>query len=227
MWIICGLQVDSTWTPWTLRCYRCTNTWTPPGIQVYSSKTLWMLPGVHLESRWSPPQPVARYNNLWLGGALFKIVDRLGIAHRTCKLILLGFSQFMADLYYIRLVTSLAIMHQITTVWWSFLPNTSRNEQISPFHLKLIAFSRICWFMDHNIVSWLCIRCLAHVINLATQALIKGHSKAKYYSPAKPDEHIPDVDAFLRDEVGLVRAIAVKVSLFLDMFQPQTQSDAF
>ena len=116
MWTPGGLQVDSTWTPWTLRCYRCTNTWTPPGIQVYSSKTPWMLPGVHLESRWSPPQPVARYNNLRLGGALFKIVDRLSIAHRTCKLILLGFSQFMADLYYIRLVTSLAIMHQITTV---------------------------------------------------------------------------------------------------------------
>ena len=54
--------------------------------------------------------------------------------------------------------------------------------------------------------------CLAHVINLATQALIKGHSKAKYYSPTKPDEHVPDVDAILRDEVGLIRAIAVKVS---------------
>lgn len=55
---------------------------------------------------------------------------------------------------------------------------------------------------------------MAHVINLATQALIKGYSKAKYYSPAKPDEHIPDVDAVERDEVGLIRAIAVKVSLF-------------
>jgi hypothetical protein len=55
---------------------------------------------------------------------------------------------------------------------------------------------------------------LAHVINLATQALIKGHSKAKYYTPANPNEHIPDVDAPVRDEVGLVRAIAVKVRLF-------------
>jgi hypothetical protein len=34
---------------------------------------------------------------------------------------------------------------------------------------------------------------------------------AKHYDPAKPDEHLPDTDALIRDEVGLVRAIAVKV----------------
>jgi hypothetical protein len=56
-------------------------------------------------------------------------------------------------------------------------------------------------------------RCLAHVINLATQALLSAHSSAKHYDPAKPTEHEPDVDAFLRDEIGLVRAIVVKVSL--------------
>ena len=50
-----------------------------------------------------------------------------------------------------------------------------------------------------------------HIINLATQALIKGHSKAKHYNPALPDEHIPSTEGFDRDEIGLVRAIAVKV----------------
>jgi hypothetical protein len=54
-------------------------------------------------------------------------------------------------------------------------------------------------------------RCLAHIINLATQALIKGHSKAKHYNPALPDEHIPSTEGIDRDEIGLVRAIAVKV----------------
>jgi hypothetical protein len=54
---------------------------------------------------------------------------------------------------------------------------------------------------------------LAHVINFATQALIKAYTKAKHFSPEKPDEHIPDVDALERDEVGLIRAIAVKVSV--------------
>ena len=55
-------------------------------------------------------------------------------------------------------------------------------------------------------------RCLAHVINLATQALLSEHSSAKHYDPAKPTDHEPDVDIFLRDEIGLVRAIVVKVS---------------
>jgi hypothetical protein len=51
--------------------------------------------------------------------------------------------------------------------------------------------------------------CLAHVINLATQALISTYSKAPHYDPKNPDAHIPTS----RDEVGLVRAIAVKVCL--------------
>jgi hypothetical protein len=57
----------------------------------------------------------------------------------------------------------------------------------------------------------LLLRCLAHVINLATQALIKAHTKSKHYNPASPDEHMPDTQGFNRDEVGLIRAISVKV----------------
>ena len=52
--------------------------------------------------------------------------------------------------------------------------------------------------------------CLAHIINLATQALIATRSKAKYYSTTDEDAHIPDLTAHNRDEVGLVRAISVK-----------------
>ncbi|KIL54872.1 hypothetical protein M378DRAFT_91765 [Amanita muscaria Koide BX008] len=54
------------------------------------------------------------------------------------------------------------------------------------------------------------IRCLAHIINLATQALISTRSNAKYYNPHNIDEHTPDVEAPERDELGLIRAIAVK-----------------
>src|ERR1700737_3757472 len=35
--------------------------------------------------------------------------------------------------------------------------------------------------------------CLAHIINLATQALISTRSKAKYYAPDTDDAHIPDL----------------------------------
>jgi hypothetical protein len=36
-------------------------------------------------------------------------------------------------------------------------------------------------------------------------------SKAKYYNPHDIDEHTPDVNAIERDELGLIRAISVKV----------------
>jgi hypothetical protein len=49
--------------------------------------------------------------------------------------------------------------------------------------------------------------CLAHVINLATQALIATYSKSPHFDPKNPEAHIPTS----RDEVGLVRAIVVKV----------------
>ena len=60
-------------------------------------------------------------------------------------------------------------------------------------------------------------RCLAHIINLATQTLISTRSKAKYYSADAEEDHIPDLDAFERDEVGLVREVTVKVSMYLHL----------
>lgn len=51
--------------------------------------------------------------------------------------------------------------------------------------------------------------CLAHVINLATQVLISTYSKAPHFDPWNPEGHIPTS----HDEVGLVRAIAVKVRI--------------
>lgn len=61
-------------------------------------------------------------------------------------------------------------------------------------------------------------RCLAHIINLATQALILKRSTSQYYNPESPEAHVPDVSAAQRDEVGLVRAICVKVHPFLPSF---------
>jgi hypothetical protein len=51
--------------------------------------------------------------------------------------------------------------------------------------------------------------CLAHVINLATQVLISTYSKVPYFDPQNPKGHVPTS----RDEVGLVRAIAVKACI--------------
>jgi hypothetical protein len=55
-------------------------------------------------------------------------------------------------------------------------------------------------------------RCLAHIINLATQALIKTRSEAKYYNPHEENkEDFDGADGAERDELGLVQAICVKV----------------
>ncbi|KAJ8496334.1 hypothetical protein ONZ45_g12488 [Pleurotus djamor] len=56
------------------------------------------------------------------------------------------------------------------------------------------------------------VRCLAHVNNLATQALLKTYSKSKHYDPTTPDTNLHiSHDKEERDEVGLVRTISVKV----------------
>jgi hypothetical protein len=61
--------------------------------------------------------------------------------------------------------------------------------------------------MDHDSS-----RCLAHIINLATQATISARSKSKYYNGNPADEHLPeDLGANERDEIGIVRAICIKV----------------
>jgi hypothetical protein len=61
----------------------------------------------------------------------------------------------------------------------------------------------------HTYGSWFLTKrsCLAHIINLATQMLISTYSKSPHFDPKQPDAHIPT----LRDEVGLIRAIVVKV----------------
>ena len=58
--------------------------------------------------------------------------------------------------------------------------------------------------------------CLAYVIDLAMQMLILTYSKSPHYDPKQPDVHIPVV----HDEVGLVRAIVVKVWVILYILCP-------
>jgi hypothetical protein len=104
--------------------------------------------------------------------------------------------------------------------------NASNNDTMMEFFAKYIETRRRYHFhMNHggfgrhlliscpSMFHYLFPSCLAHVINLATQALIKGYSNSEHYNPAKPNDHLPDTDALIRDEVGLVRAIAVKVIL--------------
>ena len=55
-------------------------------------------------------------------------------------------------------------------------------------------------------------RCLAHVIKLAAQAVISTRSKSKYYSGnPENDDLLDDLGGSERDEIGIIRAICVKV----------------
>ncbi|KAJ7938586.1 hypothetical protein B0H13DRAFT_1851535 [Mycena leptocephala] len=55
------------------------------------------------------------------------------------------------------------------------------------------------------------IGCLAHVINIATHKLISAYSKSPHFNAREPNSLIPDTSELMRDEIGLVRAIAMKV----------------
>ena len=59
-------------------------------------------------------------------------------------------------------------------------------------------------------------RCLAHIIDLATQAVISTCSKSKYYSGDPEDNAVPEDETGDRDEIGVIRAICVKVRLNLN-----------
>jgi hypothetical protein len=73
------------------------------------------------------------------------------------------------------------------------------------FHIRCVSF-RVLINADATVT-----RCLAHVINLATQAVVSTYSKSKHYDPKDPEAHIPELDDQVRDEIGLIRAIVVKV----------------
>ena len=59
-------------------------------------------------------------------------------------------------------------------------------------------------------------RCLVHIINLATQAVILTCSKSKYYSGDPEDDAVPEDDTGDWDEIGVIQAICVKVHLNLN-----------
>jgi len=66
--------------------------------------------------------------------------------------------------------------------------------------------------VSHNLFC----SCLTHVIDLGTQVLISTYSKAPHYTPHSPQAHEPDSTQHGdRDEIGLVRAISVKVCILV------------
>jgi len=85
---------------------------------------------------------------------------------------------------------------------------TGKVFDVKNRHIRYAKWNNSISMINHLPFS----RCLAHIINLATQALIKSRSKAKYFNPHEGnDEDVNGEDGAERDELGLVRAICVKV----------------
>ncbi|KAJ7855308.1 hypothetical protein B0H14DRAFT_3449096 [Mycena olivaceomarginata] len=94
----------------------------------------------------------------------------------------------------------------LTTVGWVTVDNASNNGTM------MVEFAYQIRRATHRLYDGKArhLRCLAHIVNLATQAVIKTYSTSKCYNPHAPEEHIPDLNEDHRDVLGLVRAIAVK-----------------
>lgn len=50
--------------------------------------------------------------------------------------------------------------------------------------------------------------CKSHIVNISSQKMTKTYSQTSHFDPKNPDVHHPET----RDEVGIIRAITVKVS---------------
>ncbi|KAI9429239.1 hypothetical protein H4582DRAFT_2065548 [Lactarius indigo] len=65
------------------------------------------------------------------------------------------------------------------------------------------------WTLEHPLL-----RCLTHIINLETQAMISACSKSKYYNGNPADDHLPeDLETAKCDEIGTIHAICINVTL--------------
>ncbi len=150
------------------------------------------------------------HNGQQLGQVLFKICRHIGILHKVCK-----FSFVWHQL------TPLLFMSKIGHVTCDNTSNNSTMMEEFSARLKASTGKKYKWgnrkiksvsiSFTHLLQVFMCPHsCLAHVINLTTQALIATYSKSPHFNPRDPEAHAVHLPTS-RDEVSLVRAIVVKV----------------
>lgn len=143
------------------------------------------------------------HNGKRLGQALFKVIKRMGIEHKV-------------SISYHRHPAPLNVHPKVGHVTCDNASNNSTMMKELAARLKITMSKEYHWkkrkiksvSSQTSLFQLLTAdSCLAHVINLATQMLISTYSKSPYFDPKEPDAHVPTY----RDEVGLVRAIVIKV----------------
>ena len=151
------------------------------------------------------------HNGVCLGQALYKVCNHLQIVPKVSTNTLW---LMQTNLCFSRLGTSHATTPRTTipsSRICALLPPQDRHHfwrealtyQVSPPTVSLLP-----------ILIILCSRrCLAHIINLATQAVITTCSKSKFHDGSLDNDKLPeDLGATECDKIGLVHAICVKVS---------------
>lgn len=130
-----------------------------------------------------------------LARVFYQIVKRLGIIHKVAWVTCDNASNNTTMLQRFEILINES-KHRAEYPAWEF----------DNYHIRCVSLSStICALLT------LFSRCLAHVINLATQAFISLCSTTAHFDPEKPEEHEPDLSADFRDVVGLLRTIGVKV----------------
>jgi hypothetical protein len=147
------------------------------------------------------------HNGSRLGQVLYQVCHRLQIVHKVSILPLSHLGSFyllLRHTFPYRLVMSHATMPKTTTQCCKSLHAviTSRQEKSSMSNAVKSGMNiSSVWFNSDYLF-----RCLAHIVNLATQAVISTHSKSRYNN-GNPD----DIAAPMQDEIGIIQAICIKV----------------
>ena len=144
------------------------------------------------------------HNGEWLGQALFKIIIRIGIVHKVsisyfeCHIPLIFASNSkVGHITCDNASNNVTMMKEFAAC---LKTSTKKEYNWKERKIKFVfVVLLVQLLMNYS--------CLMHVINLATQLLISTYSKSPHFDPKNADAHVPTC----RDEVGLVRAIVVKV----------------
>ncbi|KAJ7851918.1 hypothetical protein B0H14DRAFT_2581151 [Mycena olivaceomarginata] len=138
------------------------------------------------------------------GQAFFQIVTRIRI---QCRLSALGRGiPFKSEP--LRCVEHTLLVHHFAQDGYATCDNARNNGAMLIEFARLIkAATSLIWNPIERLIG-----CLAHVIDIATQKLLSAYSKSPHLNAREPNSLIPDTSESMRDEIGLVRVIAMKNS---------------
>ena len=144
-----------------------------------------------------------------LSGALFKVLDQVGVTHKVFQLHELNVCAHrnlqLGHVTCDNATNNRTMLGEVARLY------DLRYQKEFPWRerkIKQVAISFSTCHISHGMYS-----CLSHIINLGSQALISTYSKSPHYAPHDLKAHEPDTWIHgNHDEIGLIHAICVKVS---------------